>query len=292
MRNDGKLAIGDDVVISSTPVTTHLVTGHEGFLQIGNRVEIGHGGAVACLEHIIIEDDAVIGAFVAIMDSDFHVAGDGAAAPRPRPITIGRGAKIGHRAIILPGSHIADGAIVESASVVSGTIHPGARVAGNPAVLLTSSVSTGASDDVRDLVARVFSLADRPDVLDGPHNIPGWDSLGALQLLIEVEATFGIVLDDEVLANLRTVGDLERRVNHSRGSAPSVVRGVVARVFGLSDPPDVAARPQDIAGWDSLGMLELVLAVESTFGISLDERHLANVKNVGDLEHLVSQLSS
>jgi acyl carrier protein len=229
---------------------------------------------------------------VAIMDSDFHVAGGGTAAPRPRPVTIGRGARIGHRVIILPGSHIAEGAIVEAASVVSGTIHPGAHVAGNPAVPLTSIVSTGASDDVRDLVARVFSLTDRPNVVDGPHNIPAWDSLGALQLLIEVEATFGIVLDDQALADLRSVGDLERRVNHSRRSTPSVVREVIALVFGLTDLPNAAARPQDIAGWDSLGMLELVLALESTCGISLDERHLATVRNVGDLEHLVSQLSS
>jgi acyl carrier protein len=62
---------------------------------------------------------------------------------------------------------------------------------------------------------------------------------------------------------------------------------VVARVFGLGAEPDETARPDETSGWDSLGMLELVLALEASFGVTIDERRLADVHCVGDFSQLV-----
>ena len=62
---------------------------------------------------------------------------------------------------------------------------------------------------------------------------------------------------------------------------------VVARIFGLDAAPDPTARPDDIPGWDSLGTLELVIALETTFATKIDERRLADVRTVGDLEQLL-----
>ena len=38
----------------------------------------------------------------------------------------------------------------------------------------------------------------------------GWDSLGALRVLIALEAAYGVVLDDRPIAEARSIGDLER----------------------------------------------------------------------------------
>lgn len=45
--------------------------------------------------------------------------------------------------------------------------------------------------------------------LDTPRdNIPGWDSLGILSLMAEMDETFDILLEDKDLENLKTVNDL------------------------------------------------------------------------------------
>lgn len=47
----------------------------------------------------------------------------------------------------------------------------------------------------------------------------------------------------------------------------------------------------DVRGWDSLSHINLVLAVEKEFGISLTTRDVRSMKNVGDLIQLVETKS-
>jgi acyl carrier protein len=114
--------------------------------------------------------------------------------------------------------------------------------------------------------------------------------LGALELLVELEAVAGH-LDEAVLSRLSTVDDVEHLLAElgtaDAGVGPVSVAAVVARVFGLDGPPPATVRPEEIPGWDSLGMLELVLAHEDSFGVSIDERLLSDVRTVGDLDALV-----
>jgi acetyltransferase-like isoleucine patch superfamily enzyme/acyl carrier protein len=291
VRNAGTLAIGDDVLIQATPATTHLVTAPTGVLQLGDRVEIGQGGAISCHAMVDIQDDVVVGPYVAIMDFDYHAAGGH--APAPRPVTVGPGVRLGARCIVLPGSQIGAGAVVQAGSVVAGSVAPGARVAGNPAMAPPSGTQPSDLEvDGAEIVQRVFGLEARPTASDGRDSIPTWDSLGALELLVALEAVVGRPLDEAVLARLRTVDDVERLLADVGrpapvGAAPGSVAVVVAGVFGLRQPPAGTTRRVDIPGWDSLGTLELMLALEQSFGVVIDERMLAHVQTVRDLELLL-----
>lgn len=131
VRNLGRISLGDHVTIRATPVISHLVTGPRGALWIGHRTQIGHGASIAAHDTIRIGDDVRIGAFVTLLDSDFHSAADHSAPGLTGTIEIGDGARLGTRVTVLRGSVIGAGAVVEAGSVVKGRIPAGARVAGN-----------------------------------------------------------------------------------------------------------------------------------------------------------------
>jgi acetyltransferase-like isoleucine patch superfamily enzyme/acyl carrier protein len=64
---------------------------------------------------------------------------------------------------------------------------------------------------------------------------------------------------------------------------------VVMRVLGLSSPPAPDHGPDQIAQWDSLGSLKLLLALEEAFEITLHEEEVVRVRNVSDLAVLVER---
>jgi acetyltransferase-like isoleucine patch superfamily enzyme/acyl carrier protein len=226
IRNDGVLLIGDDVVIVATPVAGHLVVSPGARITVGDRVRIGHGGAISAASSVDIGHDAALGAFVTIMDSDFHVAGRPDADATPAPVVVGAGAVIGHRSIVLPGAHIGEGATVAAGSVVSGVIASGTHVAGNPAEPIDGDLAGRRLDDrahVGDVVAHVFHLPARASADLRPDDVAAWDSFGALRLLLALETTFGIVIDEQRMAATTCVGDLEALVASARlesGRAP------------------------------------------------------------------------
>jgi acyl carrier protein/acetyltransferase-like isoleucine patch superfamily enzyme len=288
VRNDGELVIGDDVIIASSPAGSHLV--NLGQLHVGNNVVIGQGAAISCHERVIIGDDVVLGAYVAVMDSDFHAVGS-SAPPPPRPVTIERGARLGARVVVLPGAHIGAAAVVRAGSVVSGVIPPAAHVGGNPAAVLGTVESTDGVGGAAELVQRVFRLGALPADTDGMDSIDGWDSLGSLELVVELESVLGRRLSDDEIRGLRTVADvaalLPDGLGGSAGGGGQSVAAIVARTFGLASAPAPSTRPTDIPGWDSLGALELIIALEQTFGTKIDERRFAEVQTVGDLAQLL-----
>ena len=213
--NDGELIIGDDVVVESTPVPGHLVTGPDGCIRIGARVRIGAGAAISAEDSVSIGDDAVLGSFVTIMDTDFHVAGDSSVRAVAVPVVVESGASIGHRAILLPGTRVGAGASVAPGSVVSGTILPATSVAGNPAVAVDPDGVEGASAraaSVGEVVSRVFHLPSAATADLRPDDVPDWDSLGALRLLLALEAAFSVTIDEQRMTEVTRVADLERLV--------------------------------------------------------------------------------
>lgn len=217
--NGGRLEIGDDFVMSSSPVQSHLIVGAGGVARIGHRVRIEFGAALSCQNGLEIEDDVIIGPFVMIMDSDFHVAGDAETAPEAKAVRIGARARIGHRAVILPGSQIGADAVVEPCAVVSGHVAAGARVSGNPARPVGATLSppeSGVELSVPELVQRTLGLAELPDEASGPSNIPQWDSLGALRLILALEEAYEITLSEEELKAVTSVGALSALVDRAR----------------------------------------------------------------------------
>lgn len=58
-------------------------------------------------------------------------------------------------------------------------------------------------------IAQIFEMA--PDQLTPDthrDNVPAWDSLGILTLMASLDSDFGIVLTDEDIQAVKTVGDI------------------------------------------------------------------------------------
>lgn len=213
---EGTIRIGSDFRFSSSPAQSHLVAKPGAILEIGDRVVISHGAAIAAFLNVHIGSDTRIGPFVVVMDNDFHAAG-GAAEAESAPIWIGAGVSIGSRVTILRGSVIGDGASVRPGSVVSGSVPGGVTVGGVPARLVgTASSAHGDEADVLAVIQSVFNLRSRPERIDGPDTIAGWDSLGALRLLLALEESFEITLSEEAFRAVRTVAELQGIVEKTR----------------------------------------------------------------------------
>jgi len=214
VSNEGSILIGDDLHLGCRPVRSHLIAGPGAVIEIGHRVHISFGAAISSQRAVRIGDDTSIGPYAVIMDGDFHRVGDRQAAGEVEPIHIGKGVCIGARVTILRGSHIGDGARISSGSMVSGPIAAGAVVGGVPA---RAAGEKGLTDlDLPDLVMRVLGLAERPELRDGPDEIPQWDSLGTLRLLLAVEETFEVALGEEEMKSARSVAELAEIVGGAR----------------------------------------------------------------------------
>jgi acyl carrier protein len=79
----------------------------------------------------------------------------------------------------------------------------------------------------------------------------------------------------------------------SRASVESTLQDVFRTVFGdpglsISDSTTAA----DIAGWDSLQQIKIILGCEKKFGIRLRARDINALENVGEMtDHLLAALS-
>ncbi len=223
--NMGRMTIGRGFRLSSVAAPSHLVSGPAGTLEIGDDVSIGHGAAVAAFGAVTIGSGTRIAPFVIVMDTDFHVAGDRSGEAQSEPIAIGAGVRIGSHVTVLRGSDIGAGAIVAAGSVVAGKIREGAVVSGVPArESLRQQEGEGSSgepaaDSVLRVIRQSLGLAHTPPLEHGPSQIPQWDSLGALRLLLALEEAFGVTLSEDEVLRVSTVADLARVVDQAVGRA-------------------------------------------------------------------------
>ncbi len=139
---------------------------------------------------------------------------------------IGSNVQAGARVIILRGSIIGDDVRILSGSMVSGVVPSGATIGGVPARVIGAGGASIPSRDITGLVQSVLSLAERPDPDDGPAQIHAWDSLGTLRLLLAIEETYGITLDEDEMRLVDTVAALvdlvEARIGVSMQAAAEV----------------------------------------------------------------------
>lgn len=71
--------------------------------------------------------------------------------------------------------------------------------------------------DLRQLLAEVFETTpDKIRETDSQATLPMWDSLRHLQLVMALEQRFGIQIDTEQIAQLKTVADIARVVAAGR----------------------------------------------------------------------------
>jgi acetyltransferase-like isoleucine patch superfamily enzyme len=220
--NQGRITIGDRFRFASEPIMSHLFADSGGIIDIGDDVTIGHGTGIAARGRIRIGHGSRLGAFVLVMDTDYHVAGDFGKAAEIAPISIGNCVNIGNRVTILRGTVIGANATVLDGSVVSGVVAEGARVSGVPARQMQLGARVGSRDDVALGVRRVaqasFRLTDLPALEFGPSEIEAWDSLGTLSFLLALEEEFGVPLGEDEMRDVRTLLD-----------ASTVVSGILER---------------------------------------------------------------
>ncbi len=238
VENLGRIAVGAGLTIDATPVATHLVTAPAGVLDIGDRVTIGHGVGITAHARVRLGDDVAVGPYAMILDTDFHVVGDRGARPECTPIHLGDRVVVGAHVTILRGAVVGDGARIEPGSVVSGHVPAGAHVAGVPArpvdaapagarAAAAGELSAGevSVDDVAAVVAHTLGVA---GALTGDRrcaDVPGWDSLGMLNVMLSLEAAFGIELRPDDVVRVRLVGDLAAVVAERLADAEAGAEG-------------------------------------------------------------------
>lgn len=77
----------------------------------------------------------------------------------------------------------------------------------------SSTIAAGpASRDMCDLVQAVLGLSSRPSPDQGPGQIPEWDSLGALRLLLAIEDAYGVSISEAQMRSDTTIAALSAMV--------------------------------------------------------------------------------
>lgn len=153
------LGIGSNCLICSRASQTALGVNHPVILRTlrpGAKLIVGSGvrmsGTTICAaESITIGDRCVIGANVTIVDTDFHALDAVARASQDdfhftthKPVEIDDDVFIGGNSLILKGVKIGRQAVIGAGSIVVKDIPAGMMAAGNPAVVIGSSVPKAA----------------------------------------------------------------------------------------------------------------------------------------------------
>ena len=241
-RNAKKCASYIKVLGPGVNVTPYTTIGHgAGF---GKDVKIRGDGPVFIGRFVAIAEDTLI--YTQVHDYDHSKVlpfGGGFTYPETR---IDDYAWVGMRSIILPGTHIGEGAIVQAGSVVMGKIPPCAIAAGNPAKVIgwrdmehynsikvamgekpvvvggsgtvgdgapkereskPAAASTERDDRLTDIFCSVFSVSPDEAVTMTYKHHPAWDSAGQMALSAALEREFGISISPEELYRLRSYAD-------------------------------------------------------------------------------------
>lgn len=179
--------------------------------------------------------------------------GHGAAIACHERITIGDDVRIGPYAMILDTDFHEAGRHDSAGSTGAITIGAGARLGARVTVLRGSTIGAGA--------------------------------------IVEP----GSVVKGDIAAGARVAGNPARAAGvalEARTLDDDAVLDVIAHTFGLAGRPSPADARESIAAWDSLGMLNLMLSLEQSFGISLSAEALSRVRTVGEVLPLVESAAA
>lgn len=68
------------------------------------------------------------------------------------------------------------------------------------------------------------------------------------------------------------------------------IKRAVASTFGLPlDEISDSLSPEEVRGWDSLGHLRLVMALQESFGIEFEVDEIMNMENVAKIKEIVAR---
>lgn len=188
-------------------------------------------------------------------------------------IEIGRGARIAHGAAI--------------AAYAGVRIGSGAQI-GPFVMIMDTDFHEAGKHEARGGTAPIYigdnaRLGSRVTVLRGAN-------IGAGAIVAA-----GSVVSGEIAPGARVSGVPARLQNTSdavRETLPLSVESVlsvVARTFGLRSLPRRSTKRDEIAAWDSLGSLNLLLALEEAFDLTLSQQDVVEIETIDDVFSAVSR---
>jgi acetyltransferase-like isoleucine patch superfamily enzyme len=132
LHHNGAVAIGRRLAVRGCIARCEIGAQENARLEIGERAFINQGASIVATCSIEIGDDARIGDFAAIYDSNYHRV-DPDHPVFSAPVTIGANVWLGRGVVVLPGSRIGDHTVVAAGSIVRGELPSCVLAAGNPA---------------------------------------------------------------------------------------------------------------------------------------------------------------
>jgi acetyltransferase-like isoleucine patch superfamily enzyme len=135
--------------------TCYFIVQRNGVLTIGNNVGMT-SASIVCYRGITIGDNVMLGANVAIYDSDFHSlkkedrisVEDDMRNTKYAEIVIGNDVFIGAHSTILKGVTIGEGSIIGACSVVTRSVPKNEIWGGNPAKFIKATDSIAATQSI------------------------------------------------------------------------------------------------------------------------------------------------
>lgn len=231
IENMGAIVIGDDVNINSRNVQTDLVTGPNGYLEIGDSTSINFGVSIVANKKIMIGERVRIGPYTMIYDSNMHVHGNRYERAPGDPVTIDDDVWLASRVMVMKGSRVGKGSIVAAGSVVSGIIPPYVVAAGIPARIVRymqppeesgfmwehSKNGKAVDKKVFNRVCKVASdsFALKPNAVkrtDSHNTIEDWNSFRHVKFIRALENEFSIKFSDKDWSRLTTIKKISRIV--------------------------------------------------------------------------------
>ncbi|MET0593608.1 MAG: AMP-binding protein, partial [Polyangiaceae bacterium] len=168
IENQGRLALGNRVTISSRFAPTRLCVGEGAELTVGDDARIGFGAVLSASREITIGDRVRIEPYVFVVDANMGDPDMGAEYSDALPIHIGDDVVLGARSVVLKGARIGRGTVVSPGAVVSGVIPPNAVVSGNPGQVVRMSRPVLAHEM---LLASASLHPNKPAVLSGTREL-------------------------------------------------------------------------------------------------------------------------
>ena len=133
IHNEGRIMIADRVRFRAETAKSELVAWKDGTIEIGEGTTINYGSSVSAASTVKIGSNCLIGAYVNIMDCNFHNVKDHSWNMDAKPIVIGDNVWLGNRSVITKGVTIGSGAVVAASSLVTKDVPPNTLVVGVPA---------------------------------------------------------------------------------------------------------------------------------------------------------------
>lgn len=129
----GAMEAGPRLKFDGLQFPADITVGPKGRLTLGRNVFINRGVIIAAHDSVVIDDDARLAELCSVHDTNVHQVEEGERV-KTAPVSIGRNAWIGPKAVILPGVSIGDSAVVGAGAIVTCDVPARTLFAGNPAV--------------------------------------------------------------------------------------------------------------------------------------------------------------